>query len=223
MLLTRATLAGQGPAQRAAARLLAADAQATAGHRLVWTLFAGVGGARSFLYRELRPGQFLILSSRPPEDAAGLWALETKPFRPTLVAGERLGFALRAAPAVSARAPGAPGRGRRSDPAARLAQSLGRALAPAEAEGAALAWLSDRATGAGFRLLAERSSAARRPLLSVVRPGAAPIRFPVVEFAGELVVEDPDRLLGACAAGLGRARAYGCGLLLLRPAGAPVE
>ena len=40
--------------------------------------------------------------------------------------------------------------------------------------------------------------------------------FGVLDISGVLIVEDPVRFLAAQAAGFGRARAFGCGLMLIR-------
>jgi CRISPR system Cascade subunit CasE len=65
--------------------------------RWVWSLFAdGTDRRRDFLWREVRPSEFLILGARMPVDAHGLFDLECKPFAPELRVGQRLEFDLRA-------------------------------------------------------------------------------------------------------------------------------
>nr|WP_281277565.1 type I-E CRISPR-associated protein Cas6/Cse3/CasE [Hankyongella ginsenosidimutans] len=49
-------------------------------------------------------------------------------------------------------------------------------------------------------------------------PGADPVRFSTIDYEGVARVENPARLQAAMAHGVGRARRYGCGLLLVRPA-----
>ena len=72
------------------------------GHHLVWSLFAdSASRQRDFLWREMSPGTFLILSSRPPTDPHGLFELaEPKPFAPILTEGDALVFSLRANPVI---------------------------------------------------------------------------------------------------------------------------
>ena len=48
--------------------------------------------------------------------------------------------------------------------------------------------------------------------------GLAPIRFSVLDFTGVLEVRDPAAFLAAIARGFGRAKAFGCGLMLIRRA-----
>jgi CRISPR system Cascade subunit CasE len=50
----------------------------------------------------------------------------------------------------------------------------------------------------------------------IARGDARPAMFGVVDFGGVLKVQDPPRFLVAVASGFGRARAFGCGLMLIR-------
>jgi len=45
------------------------------------------------------------------------------------------------------------------------------------------------------------------------------LRFSTVDFSGELVVTDTERFANALLGGVGRAKAFGCGLLLVRRTG----
>ena len=47
-------------------------------------------------------------------------------------------------------------------------------------------------------------------------PGKKPIEFSEIDFAGALTVADPEKLRAALFTGIGRARAYGCGLMLVQ-------
>jgi CRISPR system Cascade subunit CasE len=48
------------------------------------------------------------------------------------------------------------------------------------------------------------------------REAGKPAVFAVVDFTGALRVTEPDGFLAALASGFGRARAFGCGLMLIR-------
>ena len=117
LFLSRARLRRDTGAVAALARLLVpegAGPRVAATHRLVWALFADTPDRqRDFLWREEAPGQFMILSARPPA-ALDLFEVDSKPFAPCLAAGDRLGFALRAN-AVIARAEAPGRRGKRHD------------------------------------------------------------------------------------------------------------
>ncbi len=224
MFLTRARLRRERGLAALAPLLMpkAGERRVGAAHHLVWSLFADAPDrARDFLWREQEPGVFLLLSERPPEDATGLFALdEPKPFAPALEPGDRLAFMLRANPVV-ARGGGPGVRGKRHDV---VTDALARVPACERADRrraviaeAGTAWLARQGEKAGFRLLSppavEGDDWTRIP-----REGAPPIAFNVLEFAGLLEVVDPDRLVAAFARGFGRAKAFGCGLMLVRRA-----
>ncbi|MCA3452312.1 MAG: type I-E CRISPR-associated protein Cas6/Cse3/CasE, partial [Rhodobacter sp.] len=50
------------------------------------------------------------------------------------------------------------------------------------------------------------------------REEGAPLRFSSLDFDGRLTVTDPDLFLRHLALGFGRAKAFGCGLMLIRRA-----
>jgi CRISPR system Cascade subunit CasE len=103
-VIARARLRRDVPAQSLARILVPEDPSSRlgAGHHLVWALFAdGRDRRRDFLWRETRPGEFLILAARPPSDPHALFVLEYKPFAPALRAGQCLRFDLRANPVVN--------------------------------------------------------------------------------------------------------------------------
>jgi CRISPR system Cascade subunit CasE len=201
-----------------------ANARVSMSHRLVWTLFGDTADRqRDFLWREDKPGQFMLLSARRPEPGL-LFTLETKPFAPLLEPGDRLRFMLRVNPTVTRAQPGRL-RGIRSDVVMDALKPLAKTERAAERaaliSSAAADWLCERATDSGFALEAmtadgfEQMKVARATAADPKRP---PIRFSVLDLEGVLAVTDPARFVAAVAAGFGRARAFGCGLMLIRRA-----
>jgi CRISPR system Cascade subunit CasE len=232
LFLGRARLKRDAPVAALARLLVPQDgsARAAASHHLVWSLFAdGPDRRRHFLWREEAPGRFMTLSVRPPPDRHELFHVESKPFEPMLEPGDRLGFALRANPVISRQeTPGT--RGRRHDvvmDALRRLPSGARAdERPNAITVAGAAWLSRQGEVHGFTLAHgvsvdgyETVRIAREPAGGV--RGPAPIRFGQLDFTGVLTVSDPPCFLAALAAGFGRSRAFGCGLMLIRRAPAP--
>lgn len=216
------------------AALLDALDPGDASHRLIWTLFADDGArARDFLYRsEAGPGAgppFIILSKRPPGDPHAIWQIETKPFDPKLKAGDRLHFQLRANPVIQDRAP-APGRkrGPRHDVVMHHLTQHGSGKGPARAderadaiETAGRSWLAGRAARHGFTLCDDpplRIEGYLRHELPRKNGGAEPMAFSTLEFEGQLTVTDPAAFIAMLGRGLGRARAFGNGLMLIRRA-----
>jgi len=198
-----------------------------ASHRLIWSLFADSGKKRPFLYRE-EPGRlFYILSDRPPRDEHNLFEMETKPFEPVLNPGERLSFTLRANPTVDRRG-GGTARSHRADVVMdakrRLREAGDDVDLGAVIRQAGLDWFAARAEKAGFSFDDEEIGVdGYRQVRLPRRDGngaAAPIRFSMLDLAGKLTLKEPHDFLPSVLAGFGRARAFGCGLMLVRRAGA---
>lgn len=195
------------------------DAEAAAAHhRLVWSAFADKPErARDFLWRrEEGAGRFLALSARPPHEQSALFEVETKTFDPLLAPGDRLGFELRFNPTVDRKEAG------RSDVVMDRLKPLPKEQRAARrdrcAETAAREWLETRAERDGFRVEAfsvqsYRTERVRRG--SGRRDGT----IGVVDARGALTVDDPQRFLVRLAMGFGRAKAFGCGLMLIRRMG----
>lgn len=198
-------------------------------HRLIWALFADdPDRRRDFLWRAEGGGRFLILSPRPPAaDGAGLFAPpEVKPFAPDLQAGDRLGFVLRAN-ATRTRKTVPDTRAQRVDvvmdalhalPSGRESDAR-REARMAAAETAGRDWLARQGEAAGFQVMdfaaADYSVV---PLPAHVGSRKGQPQFGVIEMTGRLILTDPGAFLGQLARGFGRAKAFGCGLMLIRRA-----
>jgi CRISPR system Cascade subunit CasE len=225
LFFSRATLKSDPAIEALAPLLMPADGSAKlqADHRLVWSLFSGDQTAkRDFLFRRKNPGananraQFLILSKRPPLTDSALFDVETKHFAPALAAGDRLGFSLYANPAIN-RIHRIEGRKvtQRHDvvmdalsnipPAERAERRPGAIMT------AGLAWLEQQGIKAGFAI------ADAEQTLKIDRDGRKrPIRISVLTFDGFITLKDPEIFLRELPEGFGRARAFGCGLMLIR-------
>lgn len=190
------------------------------GHHLMWYLFTdGAERTRDFLWRELEPGTFLTLSARRPEDPHGLFELdEPKRFAPLLEPADHLRFSLRANPVVR----------RRVGPEHRLAKHdvVMHALRQREGERAArrlttvreagFAWLEQQAARSGFQVQSREVRVDGYAQHRVRRRGSGAVSYSTLEFEGILRIEDPSSFLAAVTLGFGSAKAYGCGLMLLR-------
>ena len=196
-------------------------------HRAVWRLFEGQEHGveeRVFLYREEgNDGKTVVytVSGQPPENRHMTWRVEIKPYEPRLRRGQRLAFSLRANPVRTRR--DEQGRHRRHDvvmDSKRRAMEAGEAKPPDEGslvqrEGSA--WLAARGERAGFALVngSVRADGYRQHRL-FKRKGVQPIRFSSVEFSGVLEVLDEERMLSSLYRGVGPAKGFGCGLLMVR-------
>jgi len=205
------------------ARAIPSDAYAE--HQMLWRLFQG-DDQRPFLFRREQQRHwpvFYVLSSREPLDPAGDWSIQTKEYRPRLSAGQRLAFSLRANPVRVRRVSDDPKdkRRRRDDVVMDSKRAHpDRRSRPSQAElvqQAGPLWLQERAERHGFALEAIQVDGYRQHRLYKRQQGQ-PIRFNTLDYTGLLTVQDPETFLQTLLAGLGHAKAFGCGLLLVRGA-----
>jgi CRISPR system Cascade subunit CasE len=194
--------------------------RAEASHRLLWSLFAGNPQAsRPFLWREEKGGHFYILASELPGESE-IFDVEVKEFAPALAVGDRLQFSLRANATRAYKLPGER-RGKRADvvmaalsPLSKTERSMQREAVIQEA---GAAWLAGQGGKHGFSL-----SAAPRVegynKWQIPRGKMPKIEISTLDFEGILEVEEVDKFVAALAGGFGRAKAFGCGLMLIRRA-----
>lgn len=199
-------------------------------HQWLWRFFPAESGTqRDFLFRrrdiEGVP-RFYVVSQRIPQSPSDAWQVRTKPYAPTVSAGQRLQFELRANPVVTR---SDNGKSVRHDVVMQAKkrllaeQGLTRwsewngahkpALYQLVAE-AGHAWLQARGQRLGFSV--DEASLIVEGYQQHV--GRDNLRFSTVDYSGQLTVTDPARFGDVLCRGIGRAKAFGCGLLLIRPA-----
>lgn len=193
-------------------------------HHLIWRAFDGIvdDKERPCLYRcELGSDQmtFFTVSELAPLDWEGRFHVETKPYDPKLSKGQRLGFVLRANAVVSRKTEGKT-RGQRHDivmdykaqnPEAKDEHSNAEIVNIAGTD-----WLEQRASKHGFSLLQRRADGYQQHRF-FKRNKKQQVQFSTIELSGVLSVEDPELLRAALFEGLGATKAYGNGLLMVRP------
>jgi len=194
-------------------------------HQLIWDLFETTESKRPFLYRQDRHQglpRLMVLSKQAPEDAKGIWRIESKPYDPQLVAGERLAFSIRLNPVVKKR--DEQKRQHRHDLVMEQKKHLEqegipRGQWPAQAElahSAGVQWLTQRADAGGFQLHQSELMAEEYRQHRLRKPGRSPIHFSTLDCTGMLTVIDPELLVQTLKTGLGPSKGFGCGLLLVR-------
>jgi len=225
MFLSRLTLR-RTPDVTALAQVLNPSAEGRrldAHHRLIWSVFAGDPDARrDFLWRDMGQGTFLVLSPREPGESALFERPETNLFAPDLRAGDCLAFVLRAN--ATRTVTEADGRKRHRDVVMEALTPLpqsARASARLElAQQAGKRWMEGQGARAGFRVAGAGVTAYRvAETLPRRSPGrSAGPRFGILDLEGTAEVTDPAAFLDKLARGFGRAKAFGCGLMLIRRA-----
>lgn len=193
------------------------DAPAYASHQWLWQLFPDQT-KRQFLFRqETRSfgALFYLLSETEPVQHHNLFRVETKPFEPLILEGMLLSFSLRANPVVTRQ-------GQRSDVMMDAKYHAKKAGIPPDQwwsvqQKAALAWLSRQGEQKGFQLPDKKTlvTAYQQPRF-IRRSGEKAVSFGSVDFTGQLQVTEPALFLDTLKQGLGKSRAMGCGLLLVK-------
>lgn len=190
-------------------------------HQALWHLFEREPDAkRDFLYRQ--EGQadklsFLVLSQRCPGDDEGLWEVQTKEYAPRLRTGQRLHFSIRVNPVIKRR--DEEGRQQRHDLVMDLKKNdAGRDQTQAElVQQAARQWLAARAAPNGFELTESRLIGESYRQWRFIGKGKRRISFSSIDCSGLLTVADTEHFGKALTNGIGPEKAFGCGLLLIRP------
>lgn len=211
------------PEARGQLRDLSRNGDAYRDHCLVWKLFPGESRDRDFLFRRRQKRgdlSYYVVSQRPPQLVPELFTIQTKPYEPRLARGEWIRFELQANPTVCRKfgsaAEGERRRSRRHDvlmdakKAAKLAANGNDLM-----EEAALVWLLDQAGKWGIEVQRQSVLTNGYTQHQLKAKGRA-IQFSSLDYCGAAKVADPALLTTALLQGVGHARAFGCGLLLVR-------
>lgn len=160
----------------------------------------------------------MTLSARPPLGNDLITDLDIRDFRPRLTHGQNLRFAMRVNATVCQRNQN--GRGRRLDVVKRELEQLDGAgdawQRHAVTQSAISNWLSSKAPRGGFE--AASCQVESHEIISIARGRQLPACFSATEITGQLVVRDPETFVASLASGFGHSKAWGCGLMLIRPA-----
>lgn len=220
LFLSRITLSRSPSAQALAPLLMPKeqDQRRSAAHNLLWSVFAdGRDRRRDFLWRQEDENTYLTLSARPPIQTDLFQPHDIRPFAPDLQAGQRLAFRLRANATRMKR--GGPRvdvvmdalhdvpKNERADQRMEIASRTGAD------------WLARQGERAGFRLSDARAEDYGTEVLAGHRGSRkGQPQFGILDLAGHLEVTDPAIFVGRLGEGIGRAKAFGCGLMLVRRA-----
>jgi CRISPR system Cascade subunit CasE len=203
-------------------------------HQWLWQFFpGGKEQTRDFIYRRHALEQiprFYVVSQRPPVAFSEAWHVQSRSYDPQLLEGQRLSFQLNANPVVTKK--NSAGKSQRHDVVMQAKKQIlaERGLRfdakwkdlPDEGtnpllyelvQNSCIDWLQSRARSHGFTLIAAGVDAYQQ-----TRAGKRDIRFSTVDFSGELVVAHPELFQQTLFNGLGHAKAFGCGLLLVKRA-----
>jgi CRISPR system Cascade subunit CasE len=188
-------------------------------HRQLWRLFpgeeretrdSGEQDRQGFLFRVEeqgtgRPARLLVQSRRAPVRTDGLLLLGSREIQPAPSTGQRLAFVLTANPVKTITD---------AERAAKPGKQSEKCRVPLIKEEDQRDWLARK-----FSSAATLESVAILPHAPLYfRKGKRAGKLVACTFDGFLRVDDPERLAGLLKNGVGPAKAFGCGLLLVRRA-----
>lgn len=196
-------------------------------HRLVWSLFSkGPNDERSFLYRQELDGtvpKFYIVSENEPDDESGLWDINVKSYDPVLRPGQELSFSLRGNPIVSKRDKN--GKQHRHDVVMDEKFRMKKENSGKDynvniseiVQQKGVEWLQKKAEASGFSIEKEQVRADGYCNHKFYKPnGKHNISFNTIDFTGVLTVTDLEMFKKVLFEGIGPAKGFGCGLLMVR-------
>lgn len=187
-------------------------------HQWVWQFFPSPPGTpRDHIFRRADQGQamrFYVVSARSPVAFSEAWVVQSRAYGPQLEAGDVLEFELRANPVITRRVGD---RQQRHDvvmdakmhPLANSGDADGYTLVRT----ACTQWLSRQGSRHGFQLDDASLSVEGYTQHAAKRDE---LRFSTVDYRGMLTVREPDAFVRMLCTGLGHAKAFGCGLMLVR-------
>lgn len=204
-------------------------------HQSIWQLFSdGADRKRDFLYRLDYEGKHPLIyavSCREPWLNSELWHIESKPYEPKIKDGMQLAFMLRVNPIRAKR--DEKGKQHRHDVVmetkTRLReQGIQRVPHDRGDEPNSLAaivqeegsnWLLARTENCGFNINPGHIRVDGYQQHRVFKGKAnKPITFSTLDINGILTVTDPGRFTEALFKGIGPAKGFGCGMLMIRRA-----
>ncbi len=194
-------------------------------HQMLWRLFSDDPDAdRDFLFRRDDSNgwpQFYVASQRLPEGKNGIWQIDQREYQPKLKNGQKLAFSLRANPVITRK--DASGKRKRHDLVMDLKrQSDWKLTSSGDRQSlfeltqlAGETWLSSRLERNGGKLETLSTEGYKQHRTSKIGQ-SKPIRYSTLDLTGVLTVNEPDAFTQILYKGLGPAKAFGCGLLLVR-------
>lgn len=212
-------------------------------HQWLWKFFpSSADQRRDFIFRRHEHEQmpsFYVVSQRLPTAFSEAWQVKSRIYAPQLKEGRRLLFQLRANPVITKKNDGR--KSQRHDVVMEAKKQLlaergfgneakwadwndesNKPLLYELVQKHCAEWLDGVAEKNGFKVaLTDEQVPQRRLQVDAYEQSKAvkrthDIRFSTVDFSGELLVTNPELFNLALYNGLGHAKAFGCGLLLVR-------
>lgn len=215
MYLSRAILRPDSVSREEVSRLLRGEYGI---HAMIWELFADSPNRfRDFLYRFETDGglpRIYTVSERAPAADTDIWNIDTKIYNPDLTEGQSLRFSLRANPVITRHDENK--KHQRHDVVMDYKRQKKKQVAQSEAiQEAGSAWISSRGERLGFSVESVIAGGYRRRTFQ--KTNGSKMTIATLDFDGVLTVTDPDRFIQSLYSGIGPAKGFGCGLMLVKP------
>lgn len=187
-------------------------------HQLIWSLFADSQQPtkqRDFLYRQESQANwptFYTVSNTLPQNIAGIWSIHTKVYQPQIGLGEQFYFSLRVNPRLIKYRPD----GTKFYCDAVMDLKKQRAFKTTTYEiiqEAALNWLNKRCERRGFKVAQAIAEGYQQHKLYKAKQL---IQYSTLDYQGILTITDTESFLKTLQKGIGAAKGFGCGLLLIK-------
>lgn len=212
-------------------------------HQWLWKFFpSSAEQTRDFIFRHHEVEQvprFYVVSKRPPVAFSDAWQVQSRVYDPQLQEGQRLSFQLQANPVITRKNDA--GKSQRHDVVIQAKKQLladhglskeakwadwkdasSKPLLYELVQERCAEWLDRVSKRNGFQIaLTDKDELQRKLHVGAYEQSKAGkrdhnIRFSTVDFSGELLVTNPDLFRLSLFNGIGHAKAFGCGLLLVR-------
>lgn len=198
-------------------------------HQIIWQLFQSPDKSkRDFLFRKESQRSspvFFTVSRTPPVSNQSILQVDTKPYEPKVRPGDRLAFSLRANPIITRWVGEDEKHHARHDVVMDAKRKLKADKVPESqwpttseiAQATCFEWLVSKAERSGFGVDKGRVSVeGYRQHRLRKRKNKPLIRLSTVDFTGILTVTHSDLFVNTLFGGIGPAKSFGCGLLLIR-------
>lgn len=193
-------------------------------HQLLWGLFPNDGDKkRDFIFhKDDKNGlpSFLVISKEEPTSNDAI-SVQTKPFAPQLLEGQKLAFILVANPVVARKTEGKKNSVKHDVWMDAKKQAKVEGLSVEKTvqfcEMKSKEWLISQGERAGFSLSKDSILIDGYQQNRFFKgKGKSPIRFSSIHYEGVLTVTNPKLFSTMLGEGLGKSKAFGCGLMLVR-------
>jgi len=198
-----------------------------ASHQLLWSLFPNDGSKkRDFLFykndKSSLPDFLLVSKDEPKEN--DILLVYSKEYNPQLVVGQKLIFSLVANPVVARKAEGKKNSIKHDVWMDAKKQALKRGLSGGNlrkfCEGLSKDWLISQGKKCGFELLLSEIviDGYQQNRIYKGRKKTNKICFSSIAYRGRLRVSDTEKFVKMLGDGLGKSKAFGCGMMLVKRA-----